>query len=750
MILRLNKIAILIFLSLCFQAFSQQNNVPQLWSEEGEIQLKSQSLEVNIVGTTADVRLYQSFQVNDTDSVTYLFPISVDKSLYELTIYYPDKIFTLEAKNMDNIRKQVLAENRKGKKIGLFHNVDSFVSLKLGNLPKNEDIKIVLKYVQEVETEDEWKELEIPRSITEKYQSKPDKYNFKFNIISPTPINESELNPYKAELKKVSKRYFTYTYSGNDIDSKIDLKFSTRGNSVDAGMLVYEDKGCRYILGIVDPPKILKPEDIAPREYIFVMDVSGSMVGFPLETSKELITRILDDLKPEEKFNILFFAGDSSFFEEKSVFATPENKARAIEIINSRMGTGKTKLSEAMQKVYQYKPDKDFNRIVVLVTDGKLSPDYMLYQGLKDNLNYAQYFVFGIGYEIGRQMLQQLAIIAGTKPVLISDQEYAQEELNDFFNLIRTPLLRHIEVRSKELNLQETYPNQFNGFLSSESSSFVSKECSGRRDPKLMVTGVSGSKKYYEEFSLPKEKNNEDLSILKYMWARDKIDFLLQEEERCGQTCINSGRYRNQIVQLGEELNISTPYTSFLQESYENLNDEKGRKTSLYSNINNTLIFQNDFDSDFDGMPNTVDDCPFDRGLNNRKGCPKTKEEKMAMEVNRMIEGIEFDFDSYVIKAVFYEKLNTAAEIINSMKDKYFVVEGHTDAAGTPEYNMALSINRARAVVDYLKQKGVNVSRLKIVGKGDTELLHPECRPQEVCNEQKNYENRRVIFKLAN
>src|SRR5690606_586396 len=99
-----------------------------------------------------------------------------------------------------------------------------------------------------------------------------------------------------------------------------------------------------------------------------------------------------------------------------------ENKALAIEAINSQAGTGKTRLVEAMEKVYQYKPEKEFNRIVVLVTDGMFSADYQLYQGLKENLRYAQYFVFGIGYEIGRKTLQQLAAVGGTKPVLISDQ----------------------------------------------------------------------------------------------------------------------------------------------------------------------------------------------------------------------------------------------------------------------------------------------------------------------------------------
>src|SRR5690606_29343771 len=479
-----------------------------------------------------------------------------------------------------------------------------------------------------------------------------------------------------------------------------------------------------------------------------LMDVSGSMQGFPIETSKELVKRILNDLNPEEKFNILFFAGGSDFLSDKSVKATEENKSIAINAINQQKGTGKTKLSEALYKVYQYKPDKNFNRIVVLVTDGKLMEDRTLYLDLKENLKEAQYFTFGIGYDVDRRTIQLLANTMGTEPVLITEQPQAEKELNRFFNLTRTPLLRHIEVQSRELNLQETYPNQFKGFLSSESSSFVSKECSGMRDPKLILTGIDGEENYREEFKLPNEQNNDALFILKYLWAREKIDFLLQEEERCGQRCIKDGKYRNQIIKIGEELNVATPYTSFIEENYINFNGNKGRKTSLYENPNNKLTFQNDFDSDFDRIPNTMDECPFDRGSSERRGCPKSKEEKIAQEITRQLEGIEFDFDSYVIKPEFYERLNTAAAIINNHQQKKYIVEGHTDAAGTPQYNQILSINRAKAVINYLKEKGVDVNQLKIVGKGDTELRHPECRPHEVCEDQKNFENRRVIFKL--
>jgi Ca-activated chloride channel family protein len=722
--------------------------IPHLEVEHGRIHLLSQSEEINVVGTVADVRLYQAFKVDSAKTGVYLYPIDLETSLYELTVYYPDKIISLESKNMNNIRKQVLAENRKRKQITLTHSAgQNYVQLDLEEIPKGEEIKVVVKYRMNLVKNNDQKSLKLPSAMDTNYLRDLNEIRFKINLISPTPITAAEVSSHKTVNQKLSEKYQSFTYQGKDWNQPIELTYNSRGDKADAGMLVYEDKGCRYILGVVEPPKKIVPEMIAPREYVFVMDISGSMQGFPIETSKELVKRILNDLKPEEKFNILFFSGGSDFFSNESVYATSENKDLAIQMINNQKGTGETKLSEALNKVYQYKPDKEYNRVVVLVTDGKLNENRLIYSEMKKHLADAQYFCFGIGYDVDRKNIQTLAMTAGTEPVLITEQTEAEKELDKFFNLIRTPLLRHIEVSSRELNLSETYPSQFNGFLSSESSSFVSKECSGLRNPELILSGINGEENYNEKFHLPNEKNNEDLEILKYLWAREKIDFLLAEEERCGERCVRDGKYRNQIIQIGEDLNIATPYTSFITESYHNNNGEKGKKYSLYENPKNHLTFQNDFDSDFDKLPNINDECPFDRGGNDRKGCPKTREEKITLELNRMLEGIEFDFDSYEIKPEFYEKLDVAASIISNQPEQKYIVEGHTDAAGTPEYNINLSLNRAKAVVEYLKKKGVDITQLTVVGKGDTELKHPECRPQEICDDRKNFENRRVVFK---
>jgi outer membrane protein OmpA-like peptidoglycan-associated protein len=89
---------------------------------------------------------------------------------------------------------------------------------------------------------------------------------------------------------------------------------------------------------------------------------------------------------------------------------------------------------------------------------------------------------------------------------------------------------------------------------------------------------------------------------------------------------------------------------------------------------------------------------------------------------------IQFEFDSAKVKAESKPQLDSLAAALKSdrLKDMPFLVEGHTDAKGSAEYNQNLSLKRANSVVEYLAQQGVESDRLRAEGKGFNELLFPD------------------------
>lgn len=138
-------------------------------------------------------------------------------------------------------------------------------------------------------------------------------------------------------------------------------------------------------------------------------------------------------------------------------------------------------------------------------------------------------------------------------------------------------------------------------------------------------------------------------------------------------------------------------------------------------------------DSDGDGVIDALDKCPgTPKGFKvDKDGCPVTYRFKVL-----------FDFDSSTIKEEF---MGTIDEFAAFMKENPYVAEiqGHTCNMGPEEYNQQLSERRANAVMNKLVELGIDPSRLKAVGYGETKPLNANSTMEE------RQQNRRVEAELS-
>lgn len=110
------------------------------------------------------------------------------------------------------------------------------------------------------------------------------------------------------------------------------------------------------------------------------------------------------------------------------------------------------------------------------------------------------------------------------------------------------------------------------------------------------------------------------------------------------------------------------------------------------------------------------------------KHAKKLREKVKNAEVERVGEsilvtfdsGLLFDVDSYKLRASTKKNLAEMAATINEYKQTDLIVMGHTDNTGTNEHNQELSEQRAMAVANFLKQKGVAAGRFTTKGFGET------------------------------
>jgi OOP family OmpA-OmpF porin len=121
-----------------------------------------------------------------------------------------------------------------------------------------------------------------------------------------------------------------------------------------------------------------------------------------------------------------------------------------------------------------------------------------------------------------------------------------------------------------------------------------------------------------------------------------------------------------------------------------------------------------DIDSDGDGVYDKDDECP-----NTPKG---------AIVDSRgcwVVKGITFDYKKWDIKEAFNSNLSNIVDILQNNPDMHIRIEGHTDNIGSMKYNIDLSQKRAQAVKNYLVGKGINESRVSVMGFGYKKPIAP-------------------------
>jgi len=85
--------------------------------------------------------------------------------------------------------------------------------------------------------------------------------------------------------------------------------------------------------------------------------------------------------------------------------------------------------------------------------------------------------------------------------------------------------------------------------------------------------------------------------------------------------------------------------------------------------------------------------------------------------------GIMFDVERAVLKDQYTGELSELSTILNKYEDTNILLEGHTDATGSEEYNLDLSKKRAQSVANYLSTQKVNPTRFTIMGYGESQPI---------------------------
>jgi len=565
--------------------------------------LKSTSAAVDIAGVIADVRVTQIYKNEGKRPIEaiYVFPASTRAAVYGMTMTIGKRTITAEIKKRDDARTIYEQARQEGRSASLLEQQRPNVfQMNVANIMPGDTIKVVLSYTELLVPEEGEYEFVYPTVVGPRYSTKQEDTAPKSEGWLRNPyLHEGDAPPYTFDISvdisaglpiqeisctshKVSTNYEGRSLASVKLDSSeknggnrdFILKYRLTGKKIDSGLLLYKGEKENFFLLTLQPPERVTTGQIPGREYIFIVDVSGSMHGFPLEISKKLLKDLIGSLRHSDKFNVLLFSGGSMVLSEESVQATSANINNAINLIERQRGGGGTELLPALQRALSLPRAEGYSRTVIIATDGYVGVEAESFDLIRKSLGQANMFAFGIGSSVNRHLIEGMARAGMGEPFIVTRPDEAPAKAEALRKMVQSPVLTGIKADFGSFNVYDVEPPSVPDVLA-ERPVIIFGKWRGSLDGRISISGISGSGSHRSIIDVSGTQPTETNSALRYLWARHRIatlsDFtqLKHDDEAV-----------KEVTNLGLTYNLLTAYTSFVAVDTE-VRNRGGEQTTV-------------------------------------------------------------------------------------------------------------------------------------------------------------------------
>ena len=550
-----------------------------------QLPLKDTRVDISVSGVIADVKVRQIYRNEGVRPInaSYVFPASTRAAVYAMRMQLGNEIIVAKIKEREQAKKEFEQAKEEGTSASLLEQQRPNVfSMSLANIMPQEQVEIELRYTELLIPTDNVYEFVFPTVVGPRYASPGTNSKTDGFVETPylrqgqKPTSELHISTRIAaglpiyDVSCPSHKVFPQWQSNGVAQMQLDdsdpfqgnrdfvVRYRLAGDQIASGLLLFQGADENFFLYMAQPPQRVANEAIPPREYIFVVDVSGSMEGFPLNTSKRLLRDLIGKLRPTDLFNVVLFAGDSTLLSPQSLQANQQNIDSAIHLIEQQRGSGGTELLAAMEQAMSLPRQEGISRSLLLVTDGFVAGEQGVFDHIRNNLNRCNVFSFGIGTSVNRYLIEGVAKAGMAEPFIVTDEGEAEGVANKFREYVQSPVLTDIQVRANGFEIYDVNPTQFPDLLAQRPIILFGK-WRGPATGSIELTGKNGQGIYRSRVEVANSQPDEANSALRYLWARSRI----AELSDYGAYQVEDENAKA-ITALGLQYNLLTRYTSFI------------------------------------------------------------------------------------------------------------------------------------------------------------------------------------------
>lgn len=537
----------------------------------GVLEIKEHDVQVTINNGIAVTKVTQVFHNTEKRQVEalYTFPVPKGASVANFSMWINGKEMVGEVLEKQRAREIYNSYKQQRRDPGLLEQVDyrSF-EMRIFPIAPEADQKVQIAYYQELDFDHDIATYVYPLATATRKgvdTRTTGKFAITFDVKSAVPIVELE-SPSHGKAFAIAKHSEAYWQAnlettGGSLANDVVVACRVERPRTGMDLITSKQNGDEgfFCLTLTAGQDVAQKQD--SMDYVFVVDASGSMADSgKLLLSKDAVAAFLNELSDADRFEVMTFNVSPNLAFRQLEPATVANRQRASDYLAKQEARGGTVLQPAMATAYKYAgSDRPLN--VVILSDGmtEQTERQILLQQIKNRPGNTRVFCIGVGNDVNRPLLEQLAEDSGGLSAFISPSDNFGRQARAFRQKLMRPFATNLEIKFDGVDVRDVEPTVLpNLYFGAPVRVYGRYHGSGTADVTMRasVNGVELKQDAKLEFP-KKDAANPEINRL---WAWHRINRLLKEADRNGDRSAVTG----EIVRLGEDFSIVTEYTSFL------------------------------------------------------------------------------------------------------------------------------------------------------------------------------------------
>ena len=538
--------------------------------------IKSIKIDTKISSQVATTHVEQVFR-NDTNFTlegTYLFPIPESASVAEFAIWDGDKRLVGEVRTREEARRIYDEIVRRQRDPGLleYAGKDLFQA-SIFPIPPHSDKKLEITYTQVVRAEGGTVAYRYPLG-TGRQLTQIGSVAGRVEIESKEPLRNVYSPTHVIDVKRSSDRRSVVSFESESGKEPQDFQLFYTISKEDFGLtlLTHREAGKQgYFLLMISPKDDWSGQEYTAKDVVFVVDTSGSMAEEgKMEKARAALLYGVRILRPQDRFNIVSFAGEEHLMEAGMIAADDNGRARGEAFVKALKPVGGTNINQSLLAALSQFIDSDRERpkMLVFMTDGLPTVDETNVNRIVDNIHKAikpgvRLFTFGVGYDVNTTLLDKLAADNGGVADYVEPKEDLEVKVSNFFSKVNYPVLTDLQLDMGGAQTDLVYPRGIPDVFRGSQVMMIGRysNAADLNSVQLKLTGKSGgtTRTYtYTNLSFPLRSDANE--YLPRLWATRRVGWLMEQVRTNGE----QKELRDEIVDLGTRYGIVTPYTSYL------------------------------------------------------------------------------------------------------------------------------------------------------------------------------------------